>query len=223
MYRQFRSIEKGEYIIVVADCSQGGSDHNFAHFISKTRLDIPLVYQKKSVAAEMTSDLHPIIEKIYDITNVKPLVCFERNNGGASEMQRLDVLNRSNKYELYKSKRIGEDRSEADRETGRFGWDTTSANRPTMVGDWQLAFRERALIIYDVETINQHKTFIVDRRDKPIAARGKRDDAVMSLTIGWQLVQSSQSPLMTDHELEEYIHEDLAQRQKDKLKFRIGI
>ena len=223
MFRQFRPIEKGEYIIIVADCSQGGSDHNFAHFISKTRLDIPLVYQKKSVAAEMTSDIHPIIERIYDITNVKPLVCLERNNGGASEMQRLDVLNRSSKYELFKVKRIGEDRTEMDRETDRLGWDTTSANRPTMVGDWQLAFRQRALTIYDVETINQHKTFIVDRRDKPIAARGKRDDAVMSLTIGWQLVQTSQAPLMTNQELEDYLHEDMAKRKRDKEKFRIGI
>ncbi len=190
MFRQYRKIESGEFFIIVADCSQGGADENFAHFISKTKLDIPLVYQKRGVAAEMTSALHPVIEKIFDLTGIKPLVCFERNNGGGSEMQRLDVMNRLSKYNLYKMKQEGLDRSDSERETDKLGWETNVSTRPVVVGLWGSGFNSEGLRIYDEETIKQHKTFIINKVGKPEAAKGMRDDAVISAAIGWKLIQS---------------------------------
>lgn len=200
MYRQYRKIETGEFFVIVADCSQGGNDENFAHFISKTKLDVPLVYQKRGVAAEMTSTLHPVIERIFDVTGIKPLVCYERNNGGASEMQRLDALNRMSKYTVYKMKTEGTDQTSLERETEKYGWVTDVSTRPAVLGLWQATFNSRGLTIYDEETIKQHKTFIVNKSGKPEGAKGMRDDAVMSLAIGWKLLQGANETI--DYQVE---------------------
>lgn len=196
MFRQFREIKEGEFIIIVADTSQGGRDENFCHFISKTNLDIPLVYQHKGVAAQMTADLFPVIERIYDLTGVKPLVCIERNNGGASEMERLRVLNRGNKYDLYVMPVIG---ATEDATTKKLGFDTNSSTRPDIVGGLLDCINSVALIVYDEETISQLKSFIVNRNGKPEAANGKRDDAVMALAIGFKLYQTATPAASTQY------------------------
>lgn len=202
MFRQFRTIEKGEFIIVGGDTSQGGLDENFVQFFSKSKLDFPMVYQKHGVAAEVTSALFPVLERIYDVTGFAPLVCLERNNGGASEMQRLAVLNRLNKYKLFKMVQFGLNKTDAERETDKLGWDTNVATRPIMLGDWKAAFDARLVTIYDEETLNQHKSFILNKQGKPEAARGKHDDAVMSCAIAWQLNQMTPMPTL-NYEQEE--------------------
>ena len=185
MFKQYREIENGEYFLISADCSQGGLDYNACQFISKTKLDIPLVYHSRGVAAQMTSAIHPVIERIFDRTSLKPIVCFERNNGGGSEMERLDAMNRLSKYELFTMPIIGQ--SSLENETKKFGWDTNTTTRPILIGDWLVAFNSKALIIYDDETIKEHKTFIINQNGKPEASRGKNDDLVISCAIGWQL------------------------------------
>lgn len=196
MFRTYRPIEQGEVIVVGADCSQGGMDENFAHFLSKTKLDIPLVYQKKGVAAEMTTHIYPVLEKIFSVTGIKPLVAFERNNGGASEMQRLQVLNREAKYDLFVMPKIGlETIPLTSPDTNKLGWSTDIASRPIMLGDLKTCIDSKLITIYDEETLKQLKTFIVNRNGKPEAARGKRDDAIMSLAVAWQLFQKHQTPI----------------------------
>lgn len=186
MFRQYRPIEPGEFFVVGADCSQGGHDENFAHFISKTKLDIPIVYESPGVAAQMTVALFPMLEKIYDITGLMPSVCFERNNGGASEMQRLYDLNRLNKYNCFKMPKLGTQMGSIE-DTDKLGWDTTVLTRPIMLQDLKNYIDQRLLRIYDKETIGQLKTFIVNDQGKPVGAKGKLDDAVMSLAVGVQL------------------------------------
>ncbi|PWT73694.1 MAG: hypothetical protein C5B59_12940 [Bacteroidetes bacterium] len=185
-FRQYRKIEPNEFIVVGGDCSQGGNDENFAHFISKSKLDIPIVYEQHGVAAQMTSDIFPMLERIFDLTGIMPTVAFERNNGGASEMQRLYDLNRSNKYSVYQMPALGTTSGSTEK-TDKLGWDTNTLTRPIMLQDWKSAFDRGSLLIYDKETIAQHKTFIVNKNGKPMGAPGKHDDAVMSLAIGWQL------------------------------------
>mgnify|MGYP001278431677 FL=1 len=74
MFRQYRNIEKGEFIIVGADTSAGMGDYCAVQFLSKTKLDIPLVYHSKLLATEMTNAIYPVIEKIADVTGIKPVV-----------------------------------------------------------------------------------------------------------------------------------------------------
>lgn len=186
MLRLYRELKPGEFFVVGGDCSQGGADDNWAQFISKDRGDVPLVLQMSGVAADMTPVLHQALEYVFDITGVQPIVGLERNMGGASEMERLNKINRQNKYRLYYHKDISGSSNEK-----RLGFVTDIATRPRLVGDLKVAVDNQAIRIYDEETISQLGTFIVNKRSgKPEAASSTHDDAVMSLGVGWQLYQT---------------------------------
>ena len=184
-WRQYRPIEAGEFIVVFGDCSQGGEDSNMSQFMSQTNMDFPLIYQSRGVAMTMTQDIFPVLEKIYDITGVRPVVALERNNGGASEMQRLHDLNVKNKYRIFIMPTWGTVMAE---DTNKMGWDTNLSTRPKMLGEWKNAFEKRVFKIYDEETLNQHKCFII-KNGKAQASAHHHDDAVMSIAGAYQLFQ----------------------------------
>lgn len=179
----YRKPEKGEFFVVWGDCAQGGADSNYIQFLSKSKGDIPLVVKINDVAASMTPILHQTLEWIFDQTGVKPVIALERNNGGASEMERLRIMNRLDKYRLYYMKKDGVP-------TDTLGWTTDSISRPTMIGDWKVAFDSTQIIIYDEDTIAQHKTFITNKRNRPEAAPNHHDDAVMSCAGAFQLYKT---------------------------------
>src|SRR3990167_8566866 len=106
-WRQYRTLERGEFILVGADTSTGMSDYCAPQFLSKNNIDIPLVYHAKVLANDMTNALFPVLEKIYDITGIKPVVAYERNNGGVFELERLAGLNRSGKFDIFKMPNSG--------------------------------------------------------------------------------------------------------------------
>lgn len=189
-FRLWRKLEQGEFLIVGADCSQGGSDSNTAAFLSKDKRDFPITYKRQGVANDMTDELFPVLNWVYDITGVKPVVAFERNNGGASEMSRLDKLNIEHKYVIYVMKLQGS--TEGEQETKKLGWDTNSATRPILVKDWKYAFDNHLTTLSDPEFIEEHKTFILNNQGKPEAAKGFHDDCVISPAIAWQLYQTEE-------------------------------
>lgn len=193
MFRQYRPIERGEFIIVFGDCSQGGIDSNFHQYGSQTMRDIPIVFQMQGVAAEATPLLRDGLNWIYDQTRVKPLVCLERNNGGSSEMYNLIKYNEG-KYMIYYMK------DEKGQPTDKPGWDTTggvngTGTRPKMLGEWLLAYEGNMLSVYDEVTQDQHQTFIVNTKGKPEASKGNHDDGVMSCAGLWQLMQTEHPPI----------------------------
>lgn len=194
MFRLFRPIEKDEFFVVFGDCSQGGKDANFTQFMSKTRRDIPLVFEMQGVAAEATPHIREALNWIYSKTGVKPTVGLERNNGGASEMHVLHTTNDGN-YRIYHPK----DETGAENED-KLGWDTTggingTGTRPTMLGDWLIAYENHIITIYDKKTQDQHKTFIVSKNGKPQAASNTHDDGVMSAAGAYQLYQTESAPV----------------------------
>ena len=93
-FRQYRSIEPGEFIVVGVDTATGGNDYSTAQFISKTYLDVPLVYHSDITTSYMTDALLPVLERIYDVTGIMPVIAYERQNGGVFEIERLSNLNR---------------------------------------------------------------------------------------------------------------------------------
>ena len=191
MLRQYRTPGKGENIIVACDPAVGGSDYCAAHFISRDQLDQVLVYHSRVVATEMTNTIYPIMEKVFDLTQIKPVVGYERNNGGAFEMERLASMNRLGKFELFKMPVLG--RVEAP-EAVKYGWETNSATRPAMLGQLKEAIDKRLLRIYDRETINEMYSFIVSQTSsswKAQAEQGAHDDLVMSLAGAWFIYQNT--------------------------------
>ena len=203
MFRLYRKIEKGEFFVVFGDCAQGGEDSNFVQFMSKTKMDIPLVLQMPGVAAEMTPRLRQALEWIYSVTGIKPVVALERQAGGASEMHNLNMSNTQGRYRIYHAKK------EDDKEKETIGWDTNSVTRPNMLGEWLIAFNARLIRVYDEETISQHQTFIVNNKGRPEADTNTHDDAVMSCAGAYQLFQTEEPEIEDDDGDEEYSSGDL--------------
>lgn len=194
-FRLYRTIMPGEFFVVFGDCAQGGSDENFVQFMSQTRSDVPLVLSMSGVAAEMTPYLKQALEWIKRQTGVNPIVALERNNGGASAMHDLHIANKGD-YDVYFAKR------EDGQPTDKLGWDTTQASRPYMLGEWNTAFNAKLITIYDEKTLEQHQTFIVNKRGKPEASPNTHDDAVMSCAGAYQLYQTETPPAAGEPECE---------------------
>lgn len=191
MFRQYREIKKGEFFVIFADTSSGGSDSNACQFLSKTMIDVPLVYHQRGIATEMTNAIFPVIEKIFDVTGIKPMVAYENNAGGIFELERLAALNRSNKYSIYKQITHGTTQSE---QTEKIGWVTNTATRPLMLQDLKNSIDNKLLRVYDKQTVGELYSFIINRLGKPEAEQGSHDDLVMSLAGAWQLYQQCDTP-----------------------------
>ncbi len=196
MFLQFREIKKGEFFVIGSDCSMGAGDWCVSQFLSKNYKDVPLVYRTKGAAPEMTDDLQPILERLFDITGIKPVIGYERNNGGAFEMERLGSLNRLGKYKLFEMYE-----NEGLIQTGQprvYGWDTNTATRPKMLSELKQGIDSKLIKIYDEETIKEMYSFIKMQANtlwKAQAEKGMHDDHVVSLAIAWQMYLSSPSVL----------------------------
>lgn len=194
MFRRYRQPEIGEFFCVFADTAAGGLDYCAAQFLSKTKLDVPIVYHSKTIATEMTPLIHHELEKIYDLTHVKPVIAFERNNGGVYELERLATLNRNGKYNIYMEK-SGVGSTTTTVSTPKLGWTTNSATRPAMLSMLKEAIDTRLLRLYDRPTINEMFSFVVTQTSsswKAQAESGAHDDLIMSLAGAWQLYQTEQ-------------------------------
>lgn len=189
MFRLYRPLNKGEFFVCFGDTAQGGTDDNFVQFMSKTQGDVPLVMQKKGMAAEATPFIRDALQYIYKQTGVKPVIALERNNGGSSAMYDLHTSNLRGEYIIYYM------RDSDGKPTDKMGWDTNTLTRPKMLGEYLTAFNSRLVRIYDKPTIEQHQTFIVNKNGKPEAAPNTHDDAVMSMAGVWQLY-NTENPRM---------------------------
>lgn len=199
-FRRYREYDDQEFFVVFADTAWGGTDYCAAQFLSKTKLDVPVVYHSKVMATEMTPLIHTELERIYDETHVRPVVAFERNNGGVAEMERLAKLNRNGKYTIYREKtNVGTlNTTEA---TVKLGYTTNSATRPTMLSMLKEAIDNKLIRIYDKPTINEMFSFIISQTSsswKAQAELGAHDDLIMALAGAWQLYQTEKAPVSDD-------------------------
>jgi hypothetical protein len=184
MFRLFRPLNRGEFIVVFGDTAQGGEDDNFGIFGSKTRGDVPLVMQKRGMATQMTPFYRDALRWIYKQTGIKPVVCLERNNGGSSAMFDLASANIEGDYIVYYM--VGPDGTRTDKQ----GWLTDEWSRAKMLGEYVAAYNAKLLRHYDQASLEQHQTFITNRNGRPEAAPNTHDDAVIASAGCWQLMQT---------------------------------
>lgn len=193
-FRFYRKPERGEFFVVFADTSAGGLDYSACQFLSKTRIDVPIVYHTKKLATEMTNEIFPALERLYDVTGIKPTVAYENNAGGIFELERLATLNRLSKFNIFKMPNVGH---VDNPESNKLGWSTNSATRPKMLADLKDAIDHKVLTVYDKPTINEMFSFIVSQTSsswKAQAEQGAHDDLIMSLAGAWQLYQMCSAP-----------------------------
>lgn len=191
-WKQYRKIKQGEFIVVGYDMAMGGPDYSCAVFLSKTALDVPLIFHDRCVATEATNEIVPILEKISDITGVSPVIAPEANAGGVYEIERINALNRLNKFKMYKPQPVGNiDKGDPT----KYGFITNTATRPKMLEDLKNAIDHRLIGIYDEVLIDELFSFIVVKSSvawKAQAEQNSHDDLVMALAIAWQLYQTEE-------------------------------
>jgi hypothetical protein len=188
-FRRYRPWQRGEFVLVFQDTGAGGADNCAAQFLSHKWLDVPTVMQAHITATATTPLLHAELEDIFDKTGIRPVVAFERNNGGGFEMDRLSRLNRLGNYRIYTMKALDPRGKLID--TGKLGFDTNTATRPKMLSDLDDGMNSHLLHLYDRPTTNELFSFIVNpKTGKPEAEQGAHDDLVMSLAGVWQLYQT---------------------------------
>lgn len=194
VWRRYRPFEKGEFVLVACDPAAGGGDFCAGQFLSKTKIDVPLVYHSPITATEMTPMIHEELESIYTITGKPPVVAYERNNGGLYDMDRLARLNKLNHYTVFKMPNLG---SVDNPDANKLGYDMNTATRPVAISQLKEAVDNELITIYDKPTINELFSFIVNQTSsswKAQAEVGAHDDLVMSLAIAWQLYQLAKEP-----------------------------
>ena len=188
--RQYRDINENEQLVIGCDPGTGEKNYSCAQFFSRTNLDVPIVWHSSEMAVTMTNELCPILNKIMDITGIKPVIAYERGNGGSFELERLAGMNFDSKYEIFKMKRMGLDNGGDD--THRLGWDTNGATRPKMLAELKTAIDNKLFRVYDKPTIEEMFSFVITQSSnsyKAKAEKGALDDSVMALAIAWQLHQ----------------------------------
>lgn len=203
-FRRYRQWQPDEFVLVYCDTSWGGVDYSAAQFLSKDNLDIPLVYHQQGLASDMTPKIHEELERIFDITKVKPVVSYERNNGGVAELERLNALNRLGKYKIYTQySNIGMSESVDTADNAKLGHDTNSATRPAMLAALKDAIDNKLIRIYDGLTVEEMFSFVVKQSPggqwKAQAENGAHDDLIMSLAGVWQLYQTEHRPQSIKH------------------------
>lgn len=197
-FRRYRQWAKDEFILCYADTSWGGADYCAAQFMSKDTVDVPLVYHQQGLASDMTPRLHQELERIYDVTRIKPVVSYERNNGGIAELERLAALNRDGKYRIY-TQYTGIGTTDMVEPDTKMGHDTTRFNREGMLALLKDAIDNRIITIYDKLTVEEMFSFVVKKTAsgqwKAQAENNAHDDLIMSLAGVWQMFQTERKPV----------------------------
>lgn len=191
-FRQYRRIDPGEFFVVGYDLSSGMSDSCAIQFLSKTNVDVPLVYHAKTLATNATNAIIPVLERIFDVTGIPPVLIPERNAGGTLEIDRINGMNRLNKFKMYETKSYGNIINPNEK---KYGWDTSSATRPKMLSDLKDAVDRQVIRIYDKPTINEMFSFIIARTtstERAQAEQGAHDDLIMALAVAWQAFQTEE-------------------------------
>ena len=195
-FRKYREWQQGEFCICFVDMAAGGLDNCAGQFLSHKWLDVPQVYHAHVTGSFVTPLIHEELVRISKLTGVQPMVAFERNNGGAFEMDRLARLNRFNDYRIYTMKQLDGFGRLID--TGKLGYDTTSATRPKMLQELKDALEGNLLHLYDRQTVNELFSFIVKPNGRAEAEENAHDDLVMALAGAWQLYQT-EAPMLTQY------------------------
>lgn len=195
--RSYREWAPDEFVLCYADTSWGGLDYSAAQFLSKDKLDVPLVYHARGLASDMTPLLHEELEYIHDVTNVQPVVSYERNNGGVAELERLKMLNREGKYKIY-TQYSGVGLNERNQPDRKMGHDVNSSTRTTMLAQLKDAIDNQLMTIYDKLSVEEMFSFVIKQTPngnwRAEAETGAHDDLIMSLAGVWQMYQTESRP-----------------------------
>lgn len=205
MFRFYRELKQGEFILLFVDTAGEGSDWNAGHCLSKNRLDIPIVMHYEGSITDVTPQVKILLEWIEKVTGVKPCVAYETNNGGGYELERLNRLNSLQKYTIYYQYKLDSEGKLI--RTDKIGWNTNSATRPVMLEGVKELVNKELVVIYDEPTVNEGFSFVKKKTPsgwRAEAETGANDDLTMALAGVWQMYQTELPPVKMNNNVPQY-------------------
>jgi len=109
------------------------------------------------------------------------LIGVENNGHGLTTLKSMQRYGYKN---IYRQRRLAQ---RVQAETEILGWRTTAASKPLMVDELAGALRDEEILLLDIYTINELKTFVRDTNGKMHGS--PHDDRVISLAIAWQMLK----------------------------------
>lgn len=200
MFRQYREFKPGEFVLCFVDTAGEGQDYNAGHFLSKTRLDIPMVLHYDGSITDVTPELKVALELIKKQTGINPVVAYETNNGGSYELERLSRLNKLQNYTMYYQYRMN-DEGRLER-TDKLGFSTNTATRGPMLIALQDMIKGNLVNVYDKLTVDEMFSFVKHKTPsgwRAEAESGSHDDLIMALAGVWQMYQTEEKPVSTEN------------------------
>ena len=114
------------------------------------------------------------------------LCCVESNNHGLTT---ITVLRQLGYPRLFRQRSLNRTTNKVSQE---FGWRTTRTSKPLMIDDLGMALRNDELSLYDVNTVQELRTFT--RNDRGTMSGSPFDDRVMALALSNQMRQYAFMP-----------------------------
>jgi hypothetical protein len=165
---------RGETYCIGADVGLGvrDGDWSVAHVLDSEKRQVAVF--RAQVDPHYFATILKAIGTYYNTALIAP----ERNNHGILTCVRLwKDLHYPNVYIEFK-----EGQTE-DRESMNIGHYTDVKTRPLIIDRLRASMREDDIFVYDADTLQEMKTFIVNDVGKMTAEAGCHDDCVMSLAI----------------------------------------
>lgn len=185
MIRLYRPLEAGERIVIGADPADGGTNYCAAQAYSLRHRDVPMVFHARMESTQFGHELYKMAVYIKKVTGDWPLLAVERNTG----LGTIYVLQEYNYPNLFRMPTLGD--AITQEEDNKIGWLTNQTTRTLIVDGLAMALRQRAVKIYDIDTVKELMTFVVRASGKPEAANGAYDDLVMALAIALKVAEVS--------------------------------
>lgn len=194
MFRLYRQLEHGEKIVIGGDPSEGGNDYSAAQCYSLKHRDFPMVMHGRMEATQFGHELYKLAIYIKKVTGEWPLIAIERSMG----LGAIYVLQEYNYPNLFRMPTLGD--AIENEEDNKIGWVTNKTTRMLAIDGLAIALRQKAVRIYDIQTVKELMTFIIGYNGKPQAANGAYDDLVMSAAIALKVAEISPKTRTTTKE-----------------------
>jgi phage terminase large subunit len=136
-------------------------------------------------ATQYGHELYKMAIYIKKQTGEWPLIAVERSMG----LGAIYVLQEYNYPNLFRMPTLG-DAIESE-EDNKIGWVTNKTTRMLAIDGLAIALRQRAIRIYDIQSVKELMTFIIGYNGKPQAANGAYDDNVMAMAIALKVAEIS--------------------------------
>lgn len=208
----YEEVLQGYPYVGGGDTAGEGSDWNIGQFLNN-------VTDNQVATLKIANDEDLYARQMYCLGKYynNALVAIE-TNFSTHPMKVLTELNYPNQY-------IREERPDAftNRLSKIYGFNTNKATRPDALGKLRSIVRDKTEQLYDLDTLNEMTTFIVNEKGRPEAADGSHDDLIMALAIAYY-IQFQQTTQVKKQKVEKTpLEKDLERRIKALKRNRKGV